>query len=434
MPFPFSPQEDAFIMKGKRALRIIVAATLMLTLLLGTVTTAFAAVVPDTLKTGSPFTNKTYTHHASHKGDTIVQAIDISQWNVVQDWNAVKNSGVEYVFVRVGLRGQGSGALDYDNNYKKNIEGALNAGLQVGVYIFSQAITQAEAREEARYLIERVQGYNITLPLVMDYEYGTASNGSCRLKRANLSRRAATDVVLAFCDEVSDAGYKPMLYANKSMLSSDLYASEIEQVAKIWLAHFTTSSSYSGAYYGWQYTENGAVPGVRYDSRYNDVLVDCNFFYVPTSTAEPSTPEVPEIDEDLLNDLASITYLVDGYEESTTYGEIRDQIEPQLAAGDLLVGFADLEGNLLEDDDPIKTNDIAVIFDAEGNIYEIDVMVLRGDVNSDGEIDIFDPMDMYLYFNGDLTLEGGQIEACDFNKDGEADIFDPMDIYLYLNR
>lgn len=417
--------------KKRTVLRAMAALALMVCLLAGTVTTVFAEVVPDSQKTVSPYTNKTYTHNAIHKGDTIVQGIDISQWNVVQDWNAVKNAGVEYVFVRVGGRYQRqSGEMFEDDKYRTNIQGALNAGLQVGVYFFSQATTPAEAREEAQFLINRIGSYNITLPLVMDLEYGGATGQSGRLYNAHLTRRQTTDVVLAFCDEVTDAGYKPMLYANKSMLTSDLYASEVAEVAQIWLAHYTTAGSYTGAHAGWQYSSTGSVPGINGN-------VDCNFFYVPTSTSEPvnpTLPETPSIDEDDLADLEDILYFVDGYEEGTTYGEIFKDVEEDLEAAGLYIAFCDLEGNFLAEDDVIRTNDMAVIFDDEANIYEVDIFVLRGDVNCDGMIDIFDPMDMYLYFNDYLTLEGGAVIACDFNADDETDIFDPMDVYLYLNR
>lgn len=415
-----------------RLLRTMLCMLLLTMVLILAAPLAHAQVVPEDYRTVSPFTGKTYQHNAVHAGNTIVQAIDVSQWNTIKDWNAVKNAGIEYVFVRVGNRYSGSGSLDYDTRYKTNIQGALDAGLQVGVYFYSQAISVEEGRAEAEYTLELIEGYDITLPVVMDFEYycNTYGNNDGRLYHAGLSRQAKTDIVLAFCDVVSDAGYSPMVYANKSMLTSDLYADQISAVAKIWMAHYTTADSYSSPHFGWQYSDKGSVPGISGS-------VDCNFFYVPTSTSEPvnpTLPEAPSVDEDDLPDLEDILYFVDGYEEGTTYGEIFKDVEEDLEAAGLYIAFCDLEGNFLAEDDVIRTNDMAVIFDDEANIYEVDIFVLRGDVNCDGVIDIFDPMDMYLYFNDYLTLEGGAVIACDFNADDEEDIFDPMDVYLYLNR
>lgn len=112
--------------------------------------------------------------------------------------------------------------LEADALYKENIEGALAAGLDVGVYVYSQAITTAEARAEANYTMKLIKGYNIKLPVVMDYEYYI--NHSGRLARANLSPAAATTICTAFCEEVEKNNYTAMVYANKSLLTDDVYA------------------------------------------------------------------------------------------------------------------------------------------------------------------------------------------------------------------
>ncbi len=416
--------------KKRTVLRAMAALALMVCLLAGTVTTVFAEVVPDSQKTVSPYTNKTYTHNAIHKGDTIVQGIDISQWNTIKDWNAVKNAGIEYVFVRVGNRYSGSGSLDYDTRYKTNIQGALDAGLQVGVYFYSQAISVEEGRAEAEYTLELIEGYDITLPVVMDFEYycNAYGNNDGRLYHAGLSRQAKTDIVLAFCDVVSDAGYSPMVYANKSMLTSDLYADQISAAAKIWMAHYTTADSYSSPHFGWQYSDKGSVPGISGS-------VDCNFFYVPTSTSEPvipTLPETPSIDEDDLADLEDILYFVDGYEEGTTYGEIFKDVEEDLEAAGLYIAFCDLEGNFLAEDDVIRTNDIAVIFDDEANIYEVDIFVLRGDVNCDGAISLMDIMNMHQFLKGVKQMEGGVIYAADVNGDENFSLMDIMNMHQHI--
>lgn len=112
-----------------------------------------------------------YTHNAKFNGRTVRNGIDVSYYQGSIDWNAVKNSGIDFVFVRVGYRGYSNGALKEDPNAAANINGALTAGLKVGVYMFSQAVNADEAAEEARFALSKISGYNITMPVVMDFEF-----------------------------------------------------------------------------------------------------------------------------------------------------------------------------------------------------------------------------------------------------------------------
>lgn len=211
-------------------------------------------------------TDKTYQ---VPKGYNVFHGIDVSKWEGDINWNAVKKAGVDYAFIRVGYRGYGSsGNLAEDPNYEEYIDGALSAGIPIGVYIYSQAISSNEAIAEANFVLNRIKGYNITLPVVMDYEfYGNEG----RLYDAHLTKAEATANCRAFCETVSNAGYTPMVYANKSFLTDNLNAGEISQIAPIWLAHYTNSTSYSGEYDYWQYSEEGRVDGINTN-------VDCNFF------------------------------------------------------------------------------------------------------------------------------------------------------------
>jgi len=201
--------------------------------------------------------------------------VDVSKWNGEIDWEKAKEEGVEFAIIRVGYRGYAEGTLDEDPYYKQNIEGALEAGIPVGVYMFSQAITEKEAIAEANYILKRICDYKITLPVVMDYEY-TGSNGSDgRLYQANLSVKKATAICKAFLKTVKEAGYTPMLYANKYMLSSKLDAEAIEKDYKIWLAHYTEETDYEGEYDFWQYTSLG--DGYKYGMQSQNL--DLNYWY-----------------------------------------------------------------------------------------------------------------------------------------------------------
>lgn len=213
------------------------------------------------------------THNSKFAGYTVRQGIDVSKWNGTIDWKSVKSAGIEFAFVRTSYRGTSTGSLAKDPTADTNLKNAAAAGVKVGAYIFSQAITTAEAVQEAEYLLDSVKGYNITMPLVFDFEYYDGG----RLSNKKLSRRAQTDICLAFCERIRAAGYTPLVYANKSMLSSDLYASEINAKAPVWLAHYTTKTDYSGDYNFWQYTSAGKVSGISGN-------VDMNFWYVKPGT------------------------------------------------------------------------------------------------------------------------------------------------------
>lgn len=201
--------------------------------------------------------------------------IDVSKYQGNIDWAKAKAMGVEFAIVRVGYRGSGSGTLNEDPNYIKNIEGALKQGIRVGVYMFSQAINKAEAIEEANYVLSRIYKYNITLPVVIDFEYTGQNGASGRLYDAKLTKAQATSVCKAFCKTVENAGYTGMVYANRSMLTSGLNAAELTKDYRIWLAHYTDVTNYAGAYDFWQYTSKGDGYAYGMQSQY----LDLNYWY-----------------------------------------------------------------------------------------------------------------------------------------------------------
>lgn len=227
----------------------------------------------DSLKTTSAYTLKTYTHNSAFTDCDLINGIDVSYWNGDIDWDKVAADGIEYAIIRVGYRGYSSGTLVTDTCFEQNIKGALDAGIKVGVYFFTQAITKSEAKAEAKYVINAISGYDVELPIVIDYEYAADSSGNIgRLYEAKLSASAATNVCAAFCDTVEDAGYIGMVYANKSTLSNCLDADTLSDKYYIWLANYTTKTTYSGEYSFWQYSSEGTVDGIGGN-------VDCNFWY-----------------------------------------------------------------------------------------------------------------------------------------------------------
>ena len=223
-----------------------------------------------------------YVHNPRfNNGYKIHYGVDVSSYQPNIDWAKAKADGVEFAIIRAGFRGWGSGGIFPDDDLIKNIKGARAQGIKVGVYIFSQAITEAEAREEVDKTIEFLQGQQIDLPMVLDYEYAESYDElTGRLYNANLTRQQATDVCLAFCDYASQKGYKPMVYANKDMLTNKLYADKISSKYSIWLANYTSQTSYTGDYEFWQYSSSARVNGIPGNPKTElDKNIDGDFWY-----------------------------------------------------------------------------------------------------------------------------------------------------------
>ncbi len=198
--------------------------------------------------------------------------IDVSTYQGVVDWNAVKASGVEFAFIRVGFRGWGDeGTLRTDAYFERNIKGAIAAGIDCGVYFYTQAITTAEAVEEARYVLNLIKGYKLTYPVAFDTEY--LNEPDARTNKAGLTTQDRTNFAAAFCKTIKDAGYYPMIYANKSWLENNLYTSQLSQY-DVWMAQFASTATYKGNFNIWQYTSTGSVSGIKGNVDRNVGLVD----------------------------------------------------------------------------------------------------------------------------------------------------------------
>lgn len=183
--------------------------------------------------------------------------IDVSKYQTGIDWTKVKNAGINFVMIRCGYRGYGSGVLVEDPMYASHMKGAKAAGLRVGVYFFSQAINEAEAVEEASMAVALAKKYGINMPIAIDSEYAAGGRG----RADGLSRSERTTVTKAFCNTVKSAGYTPMVYASKSWFESKLDISQLSSF-QIWVAHYAEKCGYTGKYHIWQNTSNGKVDGI----------------------------------------------------------------------------------------------------------------------------------------------------------------------------
>lgn len=230
------------------------------------------ALTDSTLVSTSPFTTSKYTHSNVFIGKKVYHGIDVSYHNGVIDWAKAAADGVHYAFIRVGYRGYGSGKIAADPKFDTYIKEATNAGIAVGLYFFTEAKTEAEAKEEATYCIEQAKKYTVTLPIAFDYEYQYNAAGQLVSPKAGISKAAATANCRAFCDTISAAGYTPMIYANSSDLKTLIDGAALEKDYPIWLANYTTQTKYTGKYDIWQYSSKGTVAGIT-------TKVDCNFWY-----------------------------------------------------------------------------------------------------------------------------------------------------------
>ena len=183
--------------------------------------------------------------------------IDVSKYQSGINWQKVKNAGINFAIIRCGYRGYGSGVLVQDPKFASHISGAKAAGLRVGIYFFSQAITEAEAVEEASMAVKLANQYGINMPIAIDSEYAAGGRG----RADGLSKAERTRITVAFCNTVANSGYKPMVYASKSWFASHLDVSQFGSY-RIWVAHYAEKCGYGGRYDIWQNTSKGSVDGV----------------------------------------------------------------------------------------------------------------------------------------------------------------------------
>ena len=218
----------------------------------------------------SPYTKLDFQYEGRYLGCVkagTIPGVDVSYYQGEIDWEKVKAAGIEFAMIRLGYRGYGAeGKLVEDEMAFENLEGALDAGLQVGVYFFSQAITVEEALEEAEFVLQRIKIYDITMPVVYDWEYISEE-----ARTAKMDRRTLTDCYKAFCEKIAEAGYTPMAYFNTYQSRQLMYLHELEDYP-FWLALYSDRMTFPYRFEMWQYTDSGRVPGIEGN-------VDINLFF-----------------------------------------------------------------------------------------------------------------------------------------------------------
>ena len=195
--------------------------------------------------------------------------IDVSKYQGDIDWAKVKASGVQFAMIRVGSRGYGSGQLILDENCAKNIQGAINQGIKVGVYFFSQATSKTEAVEEANFVVAAIMNYKITYPVVCDIE--EIKNDTARTEK--LTNEEITQYARDFCDTVKGYGYHSMIYADKKCLLTRLDLTKLSDI-DIWLSQNAERPDYPYEFDMWQYSQSGIIDGINGEADMNISFVN----------------------------------------------------------------------------------------------------------------------------------------------------------------
>ncbi len=204
--------------------------------------------------------------------------VDVSFYQGDIDWEAVADSGVEFAMIRCGYRGYGEeGNMAEDEKFRQNMEGALAAGLDVGVYFFSQSLGAIEAAEEALYVLDLIEGYDITMPVAFDWEPVEQAE-----RYDEVDSEAITSSAIVFCEMIKDAGYTPCVYLYRYIA---YYEYDMARLAgyPLWAG---APGYWDDFYYEhdiWQYSTTGRIPGIEAD-------VDLNMQYLPLDSGD-AAPE-----------------------------------------------------------------------------------------------------------------------------------------------
>ena len=203
-----------------------------------------------------------------------LKGIDVSQWQGNIDWQSVKSAGVQFAMLRAGY-----GRNHLDTKFHRNAQGAVAAGIPIGLYWFSYALNVEMARKEAQYAVELAKKYKITWPIAYDLEYDTVSYA---LKNGvTITKSLATQMAKAFCEEIKRLGYLPMVYTNLDYLNRYFDRSQLPY--DLWYAQYASAASVADKEI-WQYSSKGSVPGIAGN-------VDMNHGYKDYRNSESSKPD-----------------------------------------------------------------------------------------------------------------------------------------------
>ena len=213
--------------------------------------------------------NQNYTHNNyyfssfinDYKTDDVMLGIDVSKWQGDINWSKVKEAGCEFAIIRVGYQYGKDGELKVDPYFEKNIKGANEAGIPVGIYFYTYAYTTDQAKEHAKWVVNQIKKYKVDLPIAFDWENWT-SFSTYGINFLDINQIAQT-----YIDTINENGYKGMMYSSKSYLEAIW-----NDFDPLWLAHYTKQTNYTGDYLFWQVSNIGKINGINAD-------VDLDIYY-----------------------------------------------------------------------------------------------------------------------------------------------------------
>lgn len=229
----------------------------------------FTLKVTEPVKSNSSSTSNkspSYTNfsdiYKKYKTKNTMIGLDISKWQEEVDFEKIKNQGVEFVMLKIGGQTKINGEFIMDPRFLDNIKNALEQDLKVGVYFYSYAKTELDAINQAKWIIENLKDYNITLPIAFDWE-----NWS-KFSTFHIGFRTLNNIAKSFITEVENNGYEGMLYSSKYYLENIWYKDDYTN----WLAYYTDKNTYEYDYKMWQLCSDGKIDGIKN-------YVDINVYY-----------------------------------------------------------------------------------------------------------------------------------------------------------
>ncbi len=428
------------------------------------------------------------THNSKFSDCVMMDGIDVSKYNWGKgniDWNAVKADGIDFAIARVGYRGYDGGQIAPDGYLDENIQGALDAGLDVGAYFFTQAITVQEAIDEANYCISRLKDYNIKLPIYFDVEKTEGNGVNGRLNTSGLSIAKRTAIAEAFCQTIVDAGYEAGIYSSKSYFLTYLDPDYLSSKYKIWLAHYIDETNYKGDYHMWQYTSSGTVNGIvgnvdmnvlysrKVDFAESSVIIESPDVPVqPTVTGEgalsfsSSDTSVATVDASgVITGISSGTSIITVTSDNGSVDTLTVTVDFPTYTGlkynGMVFNSIGERAIVCRGEMMLTTSDVSVISVAEdgsatavgtgratltaedndGNVYTCNVLVsdsnpVSGDCNLDGVINAIDAvyiLDLASQLgvgNDELNFSDNYLNLYDFNGDGAINSLDASDVLI----
>jgi len=198
-----------------------------------------------------------------YKNENTMIGIDVSKYQGDINWEKVKNAGAEFVMIRLGYQYYFGEKLSLDPYFIQNIEGALASDLKVGIYFYSYAVNEKEAINQAKFVLDNIKNYNVTMPISFDWENYSHWN------ELNINLFDLNNTLLAFNNIIKNAGYTPVNYGSKNYLNAFWFENEYDT----WLAHYISGKSdYDKPYLMWQLCNNGIIDGIN-------GYVDINVYY-----------------------------------------------------------------------------------------------------------------------------------------------------------